>query len=331
MNDAQTLVRVLAFAAAVLVSATAGAWAADIEGSKDHPLVGRYKDASIVFYKAVEFDELAFLKAPYDYATLLERNATDDRSGAEWLKLQGRATEIRYEIPAGRSSLEVLTNYEFALKSKGFEKVFTCTDKACFTGSMNDNYLLGQQLDPSNGLSTAYALHARYLLTKLERPEGHVYASVLAGEDNGQTVAFVRVVEAKSMETDRIEVIKADDMKSSLETKGHIDVYGIQFDFDQATIKGESKPTLDEIAKLLAAKSDLRLKVIGHTDGEGSADYNLDLSNRRAANVVGALIATYGIDGKRLESEGAGMSKPIAPNDTEEGRAKNRRVELVAQ
>lgn len=305
--------------------------AEDIPGATDHPLLGRYKDASIVFYKASDFDELVFLKAPHDYGALLERNATDDRSGPEWLKLQGRATEIRYEIPAGRSSLEVTANYEFALKSKGFETVFSCVDKACFTGSMNDLYLLGQQLDPTNGLSTAYSGHARYLLAKLDRPEGHVYASVFSGEDNAQTVVFVRVLEAASMETDRIVVVKADEMNSSLAASGHIDLYGIEFDFDQATIKPESKPTLDEIAKLLTAKPDLRLEIVGHTDGKGTEAYNLDLSNRRAANVVAALVGTYGIEQTRLSSRGAGMSQPIASNDAEEGRAKNRRVELIAK
>ena len=72
-----------------------------------------------MFYKAKEFDELTFLKALHDYGALLDRNATDD-SGPEWLTLQGRATEIRYEIPAGRSALEVVTNYDLASQSEGF-------------------------------------------------------------------------------------------------------------------------------------------------------------------------------------------------------------------
>ena len=93
----------------------------------------------------------------------------------------------------------------------------------------------------------------------------------------------------------------------------------------------KSKPTLDEIAKLLTSKPDLRLKIIGHTDNKGTAEYNLDLSSRRAGNVAAALVGGYGIDPARLTSEGAGLSRPLASNDTEEGRAKNRRVELVAQ
>ncbi len=319
-------VAALAFALAALP-----ARADDIAGGKDHPLAGRFKDSSIAYYKANDFDELDFLRTAVDYGALLDRNATDDHSGPEWLKLQGRATEIRYGIPVGRSSLEVLTNYELALKAKGFQPVFSCADKACLTGGVRDPYVMGQLLDPTNGLSTAYFDHARYSLAKLDRPEGHVYVSVLTGEANGETVAFVRVLEAMSMQTDNIVVVKADDMGAGLEKAGSVNLYGIQFDFDKDVVKAESKPTLDEMAKLLDAKPSLRLKIIGHTDNKGAADYNLDLSSRRAANVAAALVGGYRIDPARLTSEGAGASRPIASNDAEEGRAKNRRVELVAQ
>ena len=96
-------------------------------------------------------------------------------------------------------------------------------------------------------------------------------------------------------------------------------------------VKPDSKPTLDEIAKLLQSKPDLKLKIVGHTDNKGTAEYNLDLSTRRAANVVAALTGSYAIAPDQLASEGAGLTQPIASNDTEEGRAKNRRVELVVQ
>jgi hypothetical protein len=89
-------------------------------------------------YKTAKFDETAPLQAPHDYGALLERNATDDRSGSDWLKLEERATKIRYELPTDRSSLEVMRNYENALKGKGFTIVFSCADKACFNARMND-------------------------------------------------------------------------------------------------------------------------------------------------------------------------------------------------
>lgn len=325
-----TMLRLLSILAFALLSVSSGR-AEDIEGSADHPVAGRFKDSVIAYYKSKEFDELVFLKSPVDYGALLERNATDDRSGPEWLTLQGRATEIRYQIPAGRSSLEVLANYETALKAKGFTTVYSCADKACLTGNLRDLYLLGELLDPTNGLSTAYSEHGRYLLAKLDRPEGQVHVSVLAGEANGETVAFLRILEAAGMQTDNITVIKAEEIAADLDKSGSINIYGIEFDFDKDIVKPESKAALDEIAKVLADKPDLKLKLVGHTDNKGAADYNLDLSQRRAANVAAALVSGYSIDASRLSSEGAGMSRPVAPNDTDEGRAKNRRVELVAQ
>lgn len=75
----------------------------------------------------------------------------------------------------------------------------------------------------------------------------------------------------------------------------------------------------------------LKIKVVGHTDNRGSADYNQNLSHRRAAGVVAVLTREYGIAADRLSSDGAGAGSPTASNDDEEGRAKNRRVELVAQ
>ncbi len=112
---------------------------------------------------------------------------------------------------------------------------------------------------------------------------------------------------------------------------GKVAVYGILFDFDKDSIKPELKPTLDEIAAFLTSKPDLKLKIVGHTDDKGTEEYNLDLSQRRAASVVGALTSEYGIAPDRLSSDGAGMSQPVDSNATDEGRAKNRRVELVSQ
>jgi OOP family OmpA-OmpF porin len=113
-----------------------------------------------------------------------------------------------------------------------------------------------------------------------------------------------------------------------LSRTGKIDIYGIYFDLDKANLKPESKGTLDEVAKLLKADPSLKLEVAGHTDNTGSAAHNMQLSSERATAVVNALVGNYGIDRVRLQAKGYGDSKPVAPNDTEGNRAKNRRVEL---
>lgn len=102
------------------------------------------------------------------------------------------------------------------------------------------------------------------------------------------------------------------------------------FDFNKSDIKPESRSALDEIGKYLKENPERKLRVVGHTDGVGGADSNLKLSQARANAVVKELVAKYADGATRLKAEGAGMSAPIASNDTEEGRAKNRRVELVA-
>jgi hypothetical protein len=90
-----------------------------------------------------------------------------------------------------------------------------------------------------------------------------------------------------------------------------------------------SQPTLQEIAKLLTGNPKLKVQVVGHTDNQGTPDYNLDLSRRRAASVVRALTSNFGVAASRLSSFGCGPSSPVASNDSEDGKAKNRRVELV--
>ena len=120
-------------------------------------------------------------------------------------------------------------------------------------------------------------------------------------------------------------------LKSDLASTGQVNVYGIHFDFDKADIKPESKAQLDEIAKLLAANQTLKLRVTGHTDNKGTADHNQTLSKRRADAIVAALVANYGIAANRLTSAGLGASLPVASNDNDQGRALNRRVELINQ
>jgi len=120
----------------------------------------------------------------------------------------------------------------------------------------------------------------------------------------------------------------AEEIKKQLDEKGHVAIYGILFDLDKASLKPESEKSLREIVKLMRNYPDLKLELQGHTDNQGSTEYNLDLSQRRAEAVKAYLVA-FGIDNSRLAAKGYGLSQPVASNDTEEGRAKNRRVELV--
>ena len=118
-------------------------------------------------------------------------------------------------------------------------------------------------------------------------------------------------------------------IEEDLAKEGRSIVYGIYFDFASDRIKEESEPVLSEIAQVLRANPSWNLNVEGHTDSIGSDADNLDLSRRRSAAVKQALTARYKIDLNRLQTSGYGEARPKDRNDTMEGRARNRRVELV--
>ncbi len=119
------------------------------------------------------------------------------------------------------------------------------------------------------------------------------------------------------------------DMRSKLLTEGKLVTHGILFDVNSDKIKPESYGTLKEISKVLTENTDVKVKIVGHTDSDGSDAANLDLSKRRAASVKAALTKDFGIDGSRMETDGKGEVEPIDKNTTPEGKANNRRVEFI--
>jgi outer membrane protein OmpA-like peptidoglycan-associated protein len=118
-------------------------------------------------------------------------------------------------------------------------------------------------------------------------------------------------------------------IERELNDEGRAVVYGIYFDFASDRLKPESQPVLADIAKVMKQHPAWSLSVEGHTDNIGGDPYNLDLSKRRAAAVKQALVGDYQIEAKRLDTSGYGASRPKDTNATIEGRARNRRVELV--
>jgi outer membrane protein OmpA-like peptidoglycan-associated protein len=117
-------------------------------------------------------------------------------------------------------------------------------------------------------------------------------------------------------------------LERELAQTGRADIYDIYFSFNSDQMREESQSTLREIGEILRRNPQWKLSVGGHTDAIGGDALNLDLSKRRAAAVKNALVARFGVNGARLTTDGHGKSRPIDTNDTAEGRARNRRVEL---
>ena len=148
-----------------------------------------------------------------------------------------------------------------------------------------------------------------------------IWAKVYAG-DYYYSLTIVEKADVK-------QEITANDMLNALNTTGKAVLY-INFDTGESTIRDESKPIVDQIILLLKSNAGINISIEGHTDSQGDNASNLTLSENRARAVMNAIV-TGGIDSNRLISKGFGEDKPIADNATEEGRAKNRRVELIKQ
>lgn len=161
---------------------------------------------------------------------------------------------------------------------------------------------------------------------RLVKDDREIWVAIQTGAHGG--LYHMNVVEKQAM---RQEVVcDARSMASDLGDTGRVAVYGIHFDTGKADLKPDSGPALAEIGKLLKQNPALRLYVVGHTDMVADLALNLKLSQARAQAVVASLVSGYGINGTRLLPFGAGPYAPVASNRSEEGRAKNRRVELVA-
>ena len=165
---------------------------------------------------------------------------------------------------------------------------------------------------------------------RIERPSGEYWGFVgcsggaESGGCAGTTHRIVRIAAMKQS-----VVVAADQIAKSLMDTGKVVFYGIYFDTDKAVIKPESAPTLAEMAKFLKANATTKVFVVGHTDNQGALDHNQKLSRDRAAAVVAALATTHGVPRDRMTPDGVGPLAPVAANDAEAGRAKNRRVEMV--
>jgi len=293
--------------ACLLVLATALA-ASAAPARDDHPLVSRYEGSEVKDKKVDEFAE-------YKLVTSLK-----DKGEPGGETVSGKLTRLVYQNPRDRSTLEIFRNYEQALAKAGFTVLFTCALDECGPAYARSAW------SRHNGLFAAADGDPRYLAGKLATPDGTAYVALMVGKQRTQ----LDVVEVRAMQEDMV-VADAAALAQGIERDGSVSVYGIYFDTDKAVVKPESKPALDEVAKLLKERPQLQLYVVGHSDMTGALQHNLKLSEARARAVVKALVDGYAVAATRLDGHGVGPLAPVATNATDAGKAKNRRVELVAR
>lgn len=284
----------------------------DVKGSSDHPLLSRFTGSVIISHRESNYDELE-----------LPRSGIKGRS-VESLKVKGKATRIFYFGPEGQGPAEVHHNYRAALEKAGFQVLFEGSNRELGGYGFKSAARL-----PGSHHCVYETRNQRYLLAQAQRGQDRVTVSVYTSTClGGMPGAFLTIVESREAREGLVQV-DAEQMWRRLQESGSVSLYGIYFDFDSAAVKPESDPAMKEIAKLMAGHSELKLAVVGHTDLQGTLEYNLDLSDRRAKAVIEKLSSAHGVAKSRLLSKGVGPFAPKASNLSEETRAQNRRVELV--
>ncbi|MDP1907618.1 MAG: OmpA family protein [Hyphomicrobium sp.] len=294
-----------------LLAPGAAAQTRDVAGARDFPGVGRFAGSVITGYQVKDFD-----------AARMQAAAFKDGQPTDARRLEGKITRIAYRSNPGPSILEVFRNFETQLTKIGFEKQLACDTDAC--GGIpfieaNDALPIPQMW--IDGFNYHY-----YLGRRIEGAR-ETYASVVVSENNRDIYAQLIVTETRAIEN---KMVDAAAMSKGLRETGRIALYGIYFDTDRAVLKPESRPALEQIAKLLAAEAQLNVFIVGHTDSQGPYAYNLDLSRRRAEAIAEELVKNYRIGAPRLRTAGVAHLAPVGSNGNEAGRALNRRVELVA-
>ena len=246
-------------------------------------------------------DHLLFTRMPNYYINSCEEREFDsfefkDDKGSP-VTAEGRKYVIEYILKEGAkvpSPLQIIRNFTNAIKKIG---------------------------------GTAYEQRTERAFMRLAKDGKETWAMVYIDWDG----KLYRLTIVEKGEMVQEVVADAKTMAQDISTTGKVAIYGIYFDFNKADVKPESEPTLKEITKLLSQNPNLKLYVVGHTDNVGGFDYNMKLSQARADAVVKVLTTQYKVNPNRLKSYGVGLLAPVTSNKTDEGRAKNRRVELVEQ
>ncbi|HQQ76009.1 MAG TPA: OmpA family protein [Thermoanaerobaculia bacterium] len=289
------------FAALWLLAASPGL-AQDAEGCKDHPLFTRFPNTHIIDCQSSQFDLRKF-------------PVGQQGKGDETLKsveVEGPVRWLGYELNEGAtppSGLQIMRNFENAAKKAGG------TVEGQYPGWCKAMYDPEGMPRMGNGC-TSYALTLKFL-----RGGKETWVFLQAGENDGSYV--MTVSEREAMKQD----VTVNELADKLTKDGFVTLY-VNFDTGKSTIKPDSAKTLDDAAAALKVAATLRVEVAGHTDNVGAPEANQRLSQERAQAVMAALVGR-GIKADRLTAKGYGQTTPVADNRTEEGRARNRRVELV--
>ena len=308
---------------------TAGEYDTDRPGGSDHPLISRYQGSVLYMYGA----------SNYGLVPMLEM----DKTKLVTKMVEGKISNKIYWAPKGKSALEVFRNYQQALTGAGFEALYQCVTTQCEKDSAQSKIVrwaekANWQVSGDSYIQRIFEYKPgfHYLHSRKRVSSGVVDIQIglrdaeNENDNHGRVQQFIQIVESANIETGMVTV-DAKAIGDSLKRDGKIALYGLLFDTGKANIKTESNATLEEMAKSLKNDTSIKVFIVGHTDNQGNVDANVNLSLQRAQAVVDALSKRYGIEPDRLQARGVANFSPVANNLDENGRAKNRRVEMVVR
>ncbi len=334
----------LAALATLTLSTAAGAGIpkADVPGSADHPVLKRFSGSLLAGYAQQDWEQRTF---PGTSGV-----AKDENAFVQPVSVEGKVTRLFYLSPLNKAPLEVHRNYQQALQAAGFKVTWQCETEAqgcarayfALHGSERANGMrwaegdLPSATDPGSTWNLKMALsfrQARMMVGTLSSGGRTLnlllFTSVAENEETHRAATYIEIVEPKAMPTGQVTV-DAKAITAGLQAEGKMALYGILFDTGRTDIKPESNAQLEQMVAVLKAQPALKVFIVGHTDNVGPVDANLKLSEGRAKAVMAAL-TQRGIAANRLAAHGNAGYAPLATNTSEDGRARNRRVEMVLQ
>lgn len=315
----------------------------DVKGAVDHPLLEKYKNSCIVAYSESKFNAVTF---PIS-------KITSNEGAPEELTEEGKVTNLIYGIENTERAtvLEVQRNYEQALKNGNFEILYSAFGRKKIGGyyklqnvyeTFGDADIVSeyQYLKPKSYFRFSMSSQAKnvdaddaYFVAKGKR-EDKIYTIALFIHYNRTSweglkdniFVLAQIVEREDMETGQVSAASIDE---KIRNEGKEVFHNILFDFGSDQLTPDSYAIIETLSKYLKANPGQKYYIVGHTDNVGSLPVNQTLSEKRAKAVLMALTSKYGVLPSQVTAHGVGQLSPLAINTTEEGRALNRRVEVV--
>ena len=297
----------------------------DIAGAEDNPLISRFQGSTIQYYRAVKWDKYVLPYSKYG-----------DNQPWPWkktLELQGQINRIQYVTSKDNNAAYVYMNYLNALKKSDWEILYSGSgDDELGTESYSwQHYMFQEGLNLRDKFGSKYGFRGgnyAYIAAKYEDNDTSYYAAIYIIEQDDETMINQDIIKVKNPD---VGLVTAKLLTEKIDKKGHLALDGIFFETGKATLTENSVPALKNIAEYINLNKDKKYFIVGHTDNVGDFALNMNLSENRAKAVMNELISKYNVDLNQLKAYGVANLTPMVSNSTEEGKAKNRRVEIVEQ